>query len=65
MVFFSSTKEQYINFFAGIFDPYKLGNVKKEDYENSIDCLFTDQFSDGFEDEKNSLSADMKRVFLE
>ena len=36
-----------------------------EDYEYSIDCLFKDQFSDCFEDEKNSLSADVKRVFLE
>jgi len=65
MVFFSSTKEQYISFYAGIFDPYKLGIVKKEDYEVSIDCMFTDQFSDGFEDEKNSLSADVKRLFYE
>lgn len=30
-----------------------------------MECLFKDQFSDGFEDEKNSLSADVKRVFLE
>jgi hypothetical protein len=63
--FFSSTKEQYIEFFAGIFDPFKRGIVAMEDYEYSIDCLFKDQFSDGFEDEKNSLSADVKRVFLE
>lgn len=27
--------------------------------------MFTDQFSDGFEDEKNSLSADVKRQFIE
>lgn len=36
-----------------------------QDYEYSVECLFKDQFSDGFEDEKNSLSADVKRVFLE
>lgn len=63
--FFSSTKDQYIDFFAGIFDPYTRGIVAKADYEYSVECLFKDQFSDGFEDEKNSLSADVKRVFLE
>lgn len=63
--FFSATKEQYIEFFAGIFDPYKRGIVPVDDYEYSIDCLFKDQFSAGFEDEKNSLSADVKRRFLE
>ncbi len=61
MVFFSSTKEQYINFFAGIFDPYKVGVVKKHDYDFAIECLFKDDNSDGFEDEKDSVSADVKR----
>jgi hypothetical protein len=42
MVFFSATLEQYVNFFAGIFDPFKLGVIKKEDYENSIKVMFTD-----------------------
>jgi hypothetical protein len=27
--------------------------------------MFKDQFSDGFEDEKNSLAADVKRMFTE
>ncbi len=65
MTFFSSTKEQYIDFFAGIFDPNKLGVVHKDDYEKSINCMFTDQFSDGFEEEKDSLSADVKRQIIE
>lgn len=65
MNFFSSTREQYIEFFAGIFDPYRRGIISKADYEYSIDCLFKDQFSAGFEDEKNSLSADVKRLFYE
>ena len=60
-----STKEQYIDFFAGIFDPYKIGEVKQEDYEYSIKCIFTDQHSEGVEDENNSLSADIKRQFIE
>jgi hypothetical protein len=65
MNFGSSSLDQYITFFAGIFDPFKHGRIRKEDYEYSIDCLFKDQFSDGFEDEKNSLSADVKRLFTE
>jgi len=65
MNFFSATKQQYIDFFAGIFDPYKHGTVRRADCEYSIDCLFKDQFSDGFEDEKNSMSADVKRLFIE
>lgn len=63
--FGSSSLEQYIKFFAGIFDPFNRGRIVKEDFEYTIDCLFKDQFSDGFEDEKNSMSADVKRLFTE
>ena len=40
--FYSSTKEQYINFFAGIFDPYGYGLVKAVDFDSTIDCMFKD-----------------------
>jgi hypothetical protein len=64
MNFFSASREQYIEFFAGLFDPFKHGMIHSEEYEASIDCLFKDQFSAGIEDEENSLSADVKRTFI-
>lgn len=42
--FKSSTKDQYIDFFVGCFDPYNRGVVKMEDFESTMDCLFKDQF---------------------
>lgn len=63
--FFSSSKEEYIDFFAGIFDPYKHGTVLRHEFDFAIDCMFKDQFSDGFEDEKNSLAADVKRMLTQ
>ena len=30
-----------------------------------MDCLFKDQFQDGIEDEKNSLSADQMRILVQ
>ena len=34
----------------------------KHEFDFAIDCMFKDQFSDGFEDEENSLAADVKRM---
>ena len=65
MNFFTSTKEEYIEFFARIFDPYLIGEISKADYDKSMDCIFNDQFSEGFENEQTSLSSDVKRLFLD
>jgi hypothetical protein len=39
--------------------------LKKAMYENVIDEIFKSQFSIGIEEEKDSLSADVKRQFKE
>ena len=63
--FHSATKEQYIDFFIGCFDPYKRGSANREEIDYTMECLFKDQFQDGIEDEQNSLSADQMRILCD
>eukprot|EP00347_Sterkiella_histriomuscorum_P016208 403354074 len=59
--FYSASKDEYINFFIGVFDPYKLGTIKSLEFNTILEDLFRDQFSAGIEEDQNALANDIKR----
>ena len=59
--FYSASKDEYIEFFLGVFDPYNMHVIRKNDYEQIIDDMFKDQFSAGIEEDQNALANDIKR----
>lgn len=62
---YSASKEEYIRFFIGVIDPYGIKIVKKKDFHSVINEIFKSQFSIDVQEDKNSLSADVKRRFQE
>lgn len=38
----TASKKEYIDFFVGVFDPYKIGVMTKNEYEGVIDEFFSD-----------------------